>query len=75
MELKLPGSTLAQAIETVGRNSATFRAYLSFSAEEAANIRLILMDRKGISPDEEASDQEVQGGPASPSLIYRMIRQ
>ena len=54
MELKRTDSSLAQALKTVGWNSATFRAYLSFVEDEEVNIRLILMNRSGESSEEEA---------------------
>ena len=55
MELKRTDSTLAQVLKTVGWNSGTYRAYLSFVEDEEVNIRLILMNKTGteVSSDEE----------------------
>ena len=57
MELRRSGSNLAQVLKTVWWNSANFRAFLSFFENEAANIRLILMDREGVSSEKEDLDQ------------------
>ena len=63
MELKRCDSALAQVLKTVGWNSATFRAYLCCVEDEAANTRLILMNRAG----EESSGDESECSPASAS--------
>ena len=58
MELKGSGPTLAQVLKTVGWNSASFRAYLSFVEDEGVNIRSILANFDGYeSSDNEESDQ------------------
>ena len=52
VELRNSGSNLAQALKTVGWNSATFRAYLFFDEDEEVSIRSILANFDGYeSPD------------------------
>ena len=64
MELKGSGSTLAQVLKTVGWNSASFRAYLSFVEDEEVNIRSILANFDGY----ESSDEE-EDNPPFPIII------
>ena len=64
MELKRRSDTLAHVLKTVGRNSDTFRPYLSFADGEEAEIRLILMNRAG----EESPGEESEDPPASASI-------
>ena len=56
MELKGSGSTLAQVLKTVGWNSASFRAYLSFVEDEEVNIRSILANFDGYESSDEEED-------------------
>ena len=68
MELKRSASSFAEALKTVGWNSAAFRSYLSFAEGEAANIRFILAYDSDDSADEDFGDeQEVTSSPASTS--------
>ena len=65
MELKGSGSTFAQVLKTVGWNSASFRAYLSFVEDEEVNIRSILANIDGYESsdgeeDEPESDSAIQ---------------
>ena len=46
MELRRCDSTLAQVLKTLGWNSSTFLAYLSFVEDEEVSIRLILTNRQ-----------------------------
>ena len=58
MELKNSGSNLAQVLKTVGWNSASFRAYLSFVEDEEVNIRSILANFDGFESSDGESDSD-----------------
>ena len=66
MELKRSGSTFGEVLKTVGWNSASFRSYLSFVEDEAANIRLILAydsdesEGEGDIEEEESSSSSAE---------------
>ena len=62
MELKSSGSTLAQALKTVGWNSAAFRAYLSFVEDEEVDIRSILANFDGYESSDGESDSDSPSG-------------
>ena len=63
MESRRCCPALAQVPKTVGRNSATPRACISFAGGDEADIRLILMNRAG----QEPSGDESEGSRASDS--------
>ena len=71
-ELKNSGSSFAHVLKTVGWNSATFRAYVSYVEDEEVNIRSILANFDGFeSPDKEfghdASSADLSGDASSAS--------
>ena len=68
MELKRCGDTLSQVLKTVGWNSASFRAYLSFVEDEEVNIRLILMNHQGEESGEETEEEEEAEAESSSSV-------
>ena len=66
MELKRSTSSFEEVLKTVGWNSASFRSYLSFAEDEAANVRLILAYDTDES-DGEDFPEDFDGSSSSPS--------
>lgn len=56
VELKRPGRSPGAALKAVGRNSASFRPYLSFVEGEGANIRLVLAYASDGADDDHFAD-------------------
>ena len=74
MELKRSGSSFGEVLKTVGWNSASFRSYLTFAEDEAANIRLILAcdsdsDDEVFSPESEGEHPPSSSSVSSTSVI------
>lgn len=69
MELKRSSSSFAEVLKTVGWNSASFRSYLSFAEDEAANVRLILAYDTDEEEEEEIEDSVDTSSPSSTSEL------